>query len=610
MSPSVNKPTFSHLHLAHSCLIALTAVWATLCFSVCFSHSAFAEAPGPYAALMAPNWQARAHSLLRSPQKASDQFIALEPQRWTIRTREFRSLQFVFNRKRDRSWKAYQVGAKTLEEIPLGDTTLLRGYVELHRGGKTIRRTATATISSKTSSKPFGQTAAPIEMTINFSLPRLTGRRSFYVVTGATGKKSALARVSESALSGRRCGDTAGPLAAIPHHSHTSNPLLRTLTGAPPPTAPSVTLREVKIAAIADFQYFSEAGANSTTVSNRIAALMNSVSAIYERDLGVTITLSTIYLHPSAGDPYTTDDAEQLLVKIANNKATYGSADIYHLLTGRNIYGLIGGNPNYSVVGLAYLAQACTESGFPYSVSEKLSDTLDYLIIAHELGHNFGANHDQFQTSPSTIMFPSLPPAEARFSNFTRGEVLTNYLTNSFYNFYPFGDAAAPTPIPVQLRSGCLPEVTREATPTPVPTSTPTVTPTATPTIPLPTVALSGTLNGRGTAQFTVSITGALSTSCQSFLDIAPDPRFRASSRTTVSLGSGNTPQFSLSGRVNLRAAVPRGSRSSKAFVRARYRCGNASVISTVLTLRADLVRSRQSTTLSRWISRLATAIS
>jgi hypothetical protein len=251
-------------------------------------------------------------------------------------------------------------------------------------------------------------------MTINFSLPRLTGRRSFYVVTGATGKKSALARVSESALSGRRCGDTAGPLAAIPHHSHTSNPLLRTLTGAPPPTAPSVTLREVKIAAIADFQYFSEAGANSTTVSNRIAALMNSVSAIYERDLGVTITLSTIYLHPSAGDPYTTDDAEQLLVKIANNKATYGSADIYHLLTGRNIYGLIGGNPNYSVVGLAYLAQACTESGFPYSVSEKLSDTLDYLIIAHELGHNFGANHDQFQTSPSTIMFPSLPPAVRR----------------------------------------------------------------------------------------------------------------------------------------------------------------------------------------------------
>lgn len=569
--------------------------------------SARAEAPGPYSAALAPSVLASASSIVRATHKTPDKFTPLPAQRWTVRTREFGALQFVFTRKRDRSWSAYRVRQNSLTPVPLGDTTLLRGYVELRQRGQRIRRPATATLASSHNGNSRAFHVDETSVLIHTELPRRSGEKNFYTITISTDRNPSVSRVPASAATNRACGNLPRGYAAPGSSPGVTLPLIAH-SAQRPPTLAGVTYREVKVAAIVDFQYYTAAGGNSTAVSNQIAALMNSVSAIFERDLGVTITLSTIYIYSAAGDPYTTSDAEQLLLQIETNVGTYGSADIYHLLTGRNIYGVIGGTPNYSVVGLAYLAQVCTTSGFPYSVTEKFNPSLDYVTIAHELGHNFGANHDS-QTSPTTIMFPSLPVSQVKFSGFSQGEILNNYLRDGFYNFYP-GPGATPTPISLDLRSGCLPEVTKEATPTPTATSTATPSPTATPAPELPSLTLSGALNTRGVAQLSVSLAGALSASCTSFLDIAPDSRFRQASGVTVDLGSGDIAAFTLSGRINRRAIIPRGRSSAKAFARVRYVCPYGTATSPRLELRADRVRTRQSVPLTSWITRLAQAIS
>ncbi|NDC39143.1 MAG: hypothetical protein EBZ48_14040, partial [Proteobacteria bacterium] len=394
--------------------------------------AAGAEAPLPYSASVKSSPRDATVTLLDSTRDsaASDMVpdtttasVAIPTQRWVVRIRELGILHFTFQQKREQTWRAYQLGAYQLQEVPLGRTTALRGKVAARRGGRFVSYPATAMVSAPqaASHSAVHQVATT---TIRFALPRRSGKRSFYQLTLRGPAKPKLARVPALATANRSCGtissDFAGPAGTakglIKHSGASSSPI----------TQPSVTYREVKIAAIADYDYFTASGANQATVANRIAALMNDVSAIYERDLGITITLSNIYIYSSPSTPFTTSDAELLLNQVANNVATYGSADIYHLLTGRNVYGLIGGIPNFSVVGLAYVAEVCTVSGYPYSLSEKFSDTLDHVTIAHELGHNFGANHDQFHTSPSTIMFPALPVSQIKFSDFSRGEILDN----------------------------------------------------------------------------------------------------------------------------------------------------------------------------------------
>jgi hypothetical protein len=230
------------------------------------------------------------------------------------------------------------------------------------------------------------------------------------------------------------------------------------------------SFEQADIALVGDFEYYSSHGANSAT---DMQAILNLVDGIYRSELGVTLRVTTTVVYTTSSDPFSgTTDPLSLLVEFSNYRNQVSSpvyaADLAHLFTGRDLSG--------SVVGIAYLPGLCSK---PYGVglSQDVGNTNDLLVklVAHEIGHNFNAPHDDSSSC-------TLHPNTYIMNPYLYGGILEQFsaCSKSFIG----GEVAGVS---------CLATVTG-ATPTPSSTPTPTATPTpagptATPT-PSPTVAV------------------------------------------------------------------------------------------------------------------------
>ncbi|MFN8642853.1 MAG: zinc-dependent metalloprotease family protein [Candidatus Binatia bacterium] len=164
-------------------------------------------------------------------------------------------------------------------------------------------------------------------------------------------------------------------------------------------SAALVADKRAQIGIVADFQYFNgitgRAGHGASSAAD-MAAVMNAVDGIYQSELGVAVQIRSTTVYTTADDPFTdTADYNALLNEFStfhdNNDQTpqqilYG-ADLAHLFTGRDLSG--------SVIGVAWLGQLC-QSYWGSGLSEDFNPSLyvKTLLVAHEMGHNFGAPHD------------------------------------------------------------------------------------------------------------------------------------------------------------------------------------------------------------------------
>ncbi|MEO8061413.1 MAG: M12 family metallo-peptidase [Pseudomonadota bacterium] len=163
--------------------------------------------------------------------------------------------------------------------------------------------------------------------------------------------------------------------------------------------------RQLEISLIGD----SALAAAETDPVAAMLARLNIVEGIFSEQLGLLVLATDVRMLPADADPLTSSKGATLLEQLGAYRAATAEVrarGIAHLVTGKDLEG--------STAGIAYVRTVCAvETGV--SVSEdSYGTTISALIMAHELGHNLGAEHDGAADTPCAgvgggfIMAPSV----------------------------------------------------------------------------------------------------------------------------------------------------------------------------------------------------------
>ena len=188
--------------------------------------------------------------------------------------------------------------------------------------------------------------------------------------------------------------------------------------------APAVfsPLKVVEIATESDFEYTTALG-GSAPANNDILAIMNQVQGIYERDIGLTFTVTFQHTWTTA-DPFGGSGAVAILNAFTNYWNTNFSTtprDVAHLWSGKNF-----GGPN----GVAWTGVVCLDGAHSYGISDRETIApFRVTIPAHEIGHNFNASHCDGQAGcDNTIMVATQTQSNtSTFCAFSVNEI-TNFV--------------------------------------------------------------------------------------------------------------------------------------------------------------------------------------
>lgn len=150
-----------------------------------------------------------------------------------------------------------------------------------------------------------------------------------------------------------------------------------------------------ELAIDSDYEYFVDFQDEENpfaAVEARINDIINTVNIQYERDVAIQHVITTIIIRSAEPDPYDTNDAWDLLRQFRDQWRSVHSniqRDVAQLFTGKNLLG--------TTIGIAWLNGICS-SGFGYGVVESNCSGCSSFarktdLTAHELGHNWAADH-------------------------------------------------------------------------------------------------------------------------------------------------------------------------------------------------------------------------
>lgn len=228
-------------------------------------------------------------------------------------------------------------------------------------------------------------------------------------------------------------------------------------TPVPTPVTSALTFGIMEIGTEADFSFINSLG-GVQQANNFIGQIVNWVDGVYRRDLSVGVRLR--YQHgwsssdeavygPLSGSGVQSVGSGTLLSAFRS----YGEAvldpsrqnDHMHIFSNRPFSGS-------NVIGIAWVSGACRQnfrfglsSNYPYA-SPVRQDISSYwgMLMAHEMGHNVGADHD---ASTAGIMYPAISNVQS-FSVWSKAQI-AGYLS-TLACLSP--DSGAPPPSPsIQL---------------------------------------------------------------------------------------------------------------------------------------------------------------
>jgi hypothetical protein len=163
--------------------------------------------------------------------------------------------------------------------------------------------------------------------------------------------------------------------------------------------------RQLEISLIGD----SALAASEVDPIAAMLARLNIVEGIFSEQLGLLVLATDVRQLSADGDPLTSTKGSTLLEQLGAYRAATAEVrarGLAHLVTGKDLDGI--------TAGVAYVRTVCAlETGV--SVSQySYGTTISALIMAHELGHNLGAEHDGAADTPCAgvgggfIMAPSV----------------------------------------------------------------------------------------------------------------------------------------------------------------------------------------------------------
>jgi hypothetical protein len=174
------------------------------------------------------------------------------------------------------------------------------------------------------------------------------------------------------------------------------------------PDAAPVTRRGVVPCRVADVALETDTefrtnlfSGNATAAADYATMLTGAISEVYERDLNVILNITFLRIW-TTNDPWNENGGtvNQLFQfqDYWNANMTGEQRSGAHFLSGRSLGGGVAYVGAICQTGFDYALSANLNGFFPYPLQDQSTQNWDFMVTAHEWGHNFGAPHTHQQS--------------------------------------------------------------------------------------------------------------------------------------------------------------------------------------------------------------------